>query len=243
MRPQPGFVQLENARGFQPVPGCLPSLPGHSIKSGMYSGITRGTRKVVERRAFEGHVDVVVDLGSELSDNLELGASVALDGVCLTVAGLDGPRVLFQIIPETLERTTLGALEVGSIVSVERSYRIGDELGGHEVAGHVTGTGRIAAINREGGRFDLRVAVPEEWMKYIFPKGFIAVDGSSLTVGATHAEGAFELHLIPETLRLTKFGSKAVGDLVNIELDSRTVAIVASVERVLEQRQAALPGV
>ena len=209
----------------------------------MFTGITRGTRTVVEKRSLEGHVDVVVDLGSELGERLELGASVALDGVCLTVAGLDGPRVLFQIIPETLERSTLGALAVGSIVSVERSYRVGDELGGHEVAGHVTGTGRIAAIGREGGRFDLRVSVPRDWMKYIFPKGFIAVDGSSLTVGKTYPEGAFELHLIPETLRLTKFGTRAVGDLVNVELDARTVAIVESVERVLEQRQAALPGV
>jgi riboflavin synthase len=209
----------------------------------MFTGITRGTRPVVDKRSFEGHVDVVVDLGSELGERLELGASVALDGVCLTVAGLDGPRVLFQIIPETLERSTLGALGVGSVVSVERSYRVGDEIGGHEVAGHVTGTGRIAAIERAGGRFDLRVSVPREWMKYIFPKGFIAVDGSSLTVGNTYAEGAFDLHLIPETLRLTKFGARAVGDLVNVELDARTVAIVESVERVLEQRQAALPGV
>lgn len=209
----------------------------------MFTGITRGTRPVVEKRSFEGHVDVVVDLGSELGERLELGASVALDGVCLTVAGLDGPRVLFQIIPETLERSTLGALGVGSVVSVERSYRVGDELGGHEVAGHVTGTGRVEAIAREGGRFDLRVSVPRDWMKYIFPKGFIAVDGSSLTVGNTYPEGAFDLHLIPETLRLTKFGTRAVGDLVNVELDARTVAIVESVERVLEQRQAALPGV
>lgn len=221
----------------------MPLVPGGFIKSGMYSGITRGTRQVVEKRSVQGHVDVVVDLGNELSDGLEIGASVALDGVCLTVAGLDGTRVLFQIIPETLERSTLGALDVGSIVSVERSYRVGDELGGHEVAGHVTGTGRIAAIERDGGRFDVRVSVPREWMKYILPKGFIAVDGSSLTVGATYAEGAFELHLIPETLRVTKFGSRAVGDLVNIELDARTVAIVESVERVLAQRQAALPGV
>jgi riboflavin synthase len=208
----------------------------------MYSGITRGTRRVVAKRRFEGRIDIVVDLGADLAVGLELGASVALDGVCLTVAGFHASEVLFQVIAETLERTTLGALEVDSLVSVERSYRVGDELGGHEVAGHVTGTGRIAAIQREGGRYDMRVAVPREWMKYIFPKGFIAVDGSSLTVGLTFPEGAFDLHLIPETLRLTNFGQKVVGDRVNIELDSRTVAIVDTVERVLEQRRAALPN-
>jgi riboflavin synthase len=201
----------------------------------MYSGITRGTRKIVEKRSLEGRTDLVVDL-EDLSANLELGASVACDGVCLTVAGIDGTRALFQVVAETLERTTLGTLEVGSVVSVERSYRVGDELGGHELAGHVIGTGCISAVRREGGRHDLRVSVPREWMKYIFPKGFIAVDGSSLTVGHTDPAGSFELHLIPETLRLTKFGSKAVGDRVNIELDARTVAIVDTVERVLEQR-------
>jgi riboflavin synthase len=203
----------------------------------MYAGITRGTRRVVEKRSFEGRIDLVVELEKDLSVNLELGASVACDGVCLTVAGIDGTRALFQVVAETLERTTLGALDVGSVVSVERSYRVGDELGGHELAGHIIGTGCISEVRREGGRHDLRVSVPREWMKYIFPKGFIAVDGSSLTVGDTDPAGSFALHLIPETLRLTKFGSKGVGDRVNIELDARTVAIVDTVERVLEQRR------
>jgi len=210
--------------------------PAGLYEIAMYSGITRGTRKVVEKRSSAGHVDLVVDLEQDLSAHLELGASVACDGVCLTVAGIEGTRATFQVIAETLERTTLGGLDVGSSVSVERSYRVGDELGGHEVAGHVTGTGRICSIQRDGGRYDLRVDVPRDWLRYIFPKGFIAVDGSSLTVGQTYPEGGFDLHLIPETLRLTKFASKAVGDLVNIELDARTVAIVDTVERVLEQR-------
>jgi riboflavin synthase len=204
----------------------------------MYSGITRGTRNVVQKRAVEGRVELLVDLGADLTSGLEIGASVAIDGVCLTVAGLDGSAVLFQAIPETLARTTLGLLEVGSSVSVERSCRVGDEIGGHEVAGHVTGMGRIAAVEKGAGRHDLRVEVPREWMKYILPKGFIAVDGSSLTVGTTYPEGAFELHLIPETLRLTNLGRKVIGDRVNIELDWRTVAIVDSVERVLAQREA-----
>ena len=202
----------------------------------MFSGITRGTRPIVERRSVDGRLDVVIDLGAELVQGLQLGASVSVDGACLTAAALDGPRVLFQIIPETLERSTLGQLQVGSLVSIERSYRVGDEIGGHEVSGHITGTGRIAAIVREGGRHTLRVAVPPEWLKYILPKGFIAVDGSSLTVGETQVEGSFDLHLIPETLRLTNLGNKVVGDRVNVELDARTVAIVETVERVLAQR-------
>lgn len=217
---------------------ALPVTAFALIDPDMFSGITRGTRPVVERRSVDGRLDVVVDLGADLARGLELGASVSIDGACLTAAELDGSRVLFQIIPETLERTTLGELQVGSVVSVERSYRVGDEIGGHEVSGHITGTGRIAAIRQEGGRHTLRVTVPPEWLKYILPKGFIAVDGSSLTVGETHADG-FELHLIPETLRLTNLGKKNVGDRVNIELEARTVAIVDTVERVLAQRFAA----
>src|SRR5688572_8295586 len=134
----------------------------------MYSGITRGTRPVVEKRAVDGRTDFVIDLGPDLSQGLDLGASVALDGVCLTVAALNGTRVTFQAIAETLEKTTLGALSVGSRVSVERSMRVGDELGGHEVSGHVAGTGRITAVKREAGRHDLRISVPKEWMRYIF---------------------------------------------------------------------------
>jgi riboflavin synthase len=205
----------------------------------MFSGITRGTRSIVERRTVDGRLDVVIDLGEDLARGLELGASVSIDGVCLTAAEVDGPRALFQIIPETLERTTLGQLAVGSRVSVERSYRVGDEIGGHEVSGHIAGTGRIAAVVREGARHTLTIAVPPTWMKYILPKGFIAIDGSSLTVGGTRADGSLDLHLIPETLRLTNLGNKVVGDLVNVELDARTVAIVDTVERVLAQRQQA----
>ena len=202
----------------------------------MFSGITRGTRPVVEKRTIESRVDLLVDLGEELSQRLEIGASVSIDGACLTVAAIDATRALFQIIPETLARTTLGALGVGDTVNVERSYRVGDELGGHEVSGHITGTGTIAGVQNAAGRHDLSIRVPPEWMKYILPKGFIAVDGSSLTIGATDPSGRFDLHLIPETLRLTNLGNKRPGDRVNIELDARTVAIVDTVERVLAGR-------
>lgn len=202
----------------------------------MFSGITRGTRPVVEKRNIDARMDILVDLGEELSQRLELGASVSIDGVCLTVAAIDGTRALFQIIPETLDRTTLGALDVGDRVSVERSARIGDELGGHEVSGHITGTGTIQHVHSAAGRHDLSISVSAEWMKYILPKGFIAVDGSSLTIGATDPSGRFDLHLIPETLRLTNLGHKRPGDRVNIELDPRTVAIVETVERVLAGR-------
>lgn len=203
----------------------------------MYSGITRGLFPVVQVTREPGLLRYVVDLGSELSAGLSLGASVAIDGVCQTVAALEGTRVHFDAIQETLDLTTLNRLTAGHTVSVERSVRVGDELGGHDVAGHVIGRGEIVELSREGHDVSLCVRVPPAWMPYILPKGFVAVDGSSLTVGRTFTDG-FTLHLIPETLRLTHFGTRQVGDHVNIELDPRTVAIVHTVERVLAARQA-----
>lgn len=203
----------------------------------MYSGITRGLFPVVQVSRAPGLLSYVVDLGPELSAGLAIGASVAIDGVCQTVVTQEGTQVRFDAIQETLNLTTLDTLEPGRLVSVERSLRVGDELGGHEMAGHVAGRGEIAEIRLEGHDVAMRVRVSPTFMPYILPKGFVAVDGSSLTVGRTYPDG-FTLHLIPETLRLTNFGSRHVGDLVNIELDPRTVAIVHTVERVLAQRLA-----
>jgi riboflavin synthase len=202
----------------------------------MYTGITRGTFRVLEVVPGPSRIDLVLELSEELSRGLEPGASVSIDGVCLTAVSIAGPRVSFQAVEETLRLTTLGELRAGARVSVERSLRAGDEIGGHELAGHVSGTGTIAEAIARGDGLDLRVTVPTEWMKFVLPKGFIAVDGSSLTVGETDPSGWFWLHLIPETLRLTNFGHKRVGDRVNIELDARTVAIVSTVERVLAER-------
>ena len=121
-------------------------------------------------------------------------------------------------------------------MAVERSARVGDEIGGHDVAGHVIGTGEVAEVVEEGETRSLRIAVPSEWMRFILKKGFVAVDGSSLTVGEVDPTGSFWIHLIPETLRLTRLGDRQPGDRLNIELDARTVAIVETVERVLAER-------
>lgn len=202
----------------------------------MFTGITRGTFPVTRVERKPGRLSYVVALPEALTQGLEIGASVSIDGVCQTVVALRPDGVLFDAIDETLRITTLDALNVGTRVAVERSCRIGDEMGGHEVSGHVVGTGKVIDVRRENGAHDLRIEVPAAWMKHIMPKGFIAVDGSSLTVGATDASGWFEVHLIPETIRLTNLGHKLAGSRVNIEPDARTVAIVETVERVLAQR-------
>lgn len=213
----------------------------------MFTGITRGTFPVVEATASEDLLRFTVELDAQLAAGLELGASVSVDGVCQTVVDIADPpdeqrsdrRVTFEAIRETLDKTTLGELEAGSHVSIERSLTAGQEIGGHEVAGHVNGTGEVVERRRQGDVFDLRIAVPAAWLRYIFPKGYIALDGSSLTVGEVvegdRERGSFWVHLIPETLRLTKFATRTVGDRVNVELDARTVALVDSVERILPE--------
>lgn len=204
----------------------------------MFTGITRGTFSVVHVQREPALLRFAVDLG-DYARGLELGASVSIDGVCQTVVALEAGVVHFDAIQETLDKTTLDTLTVGRQVSVERSARVGDEIGGHDVSGHVTGTGHIAEVRREGHDVSLTIEIPRAWIKYVLPKGFVAIDGSSLTVGEVIEEGdvgRFSLYLIPETLRLTNLGDKRVGDRVNVELDPRTVAIVTTVERVLASR-------
>lgn len=211
----------------------------------MYTGITRGVFPVVALSERAGAARICVELSDELAQGVTLGASISIDGVCLTVVAYEGRRISFEVIDETRTLTTLGELAVGRSVSVERSARYGDELGGHDVYGHVIGTGTVLARDQRGAQLDLTIGVPAGWMKYILHKGFVALDGSSLTVGDVVAAkggesaGRFDVHLIPETQRLTNFAHKRVGDRLNVELDPRTVAIVDTVERVLAEREAA----
>jgi len=202
----------------------------------MYTGITRGLFPVVAVENYPGHTRFTVQLNAALTQNIDVGASVAIDGVCCTVVTHERDHLSFDAMQETRSLTTLSDLQQGRYVSVERSCRVGDELGGHDVFGHVIGTGVISARKSVGEQLDVTIKVPAEWMRFILHKGFVAVDGSSLTVGAVRPEGEFELHLIPETVRVTNFAKKQVGERVNIELDSRTVAIVETVERVLAER-------
>jgi riboflavin synthase len=209
----------------------------------MYTGITRGTFPIVAVEHKPGLLTYVVELDAALLAGLQTGASISIDGVCQTVTAVSGQRVTIDAIQESLDLSTLDTLEVGRRVAVERSARVGDEIGGHDIAGHVNGMGVVSEVHRNGNVFDLQIEVPREWTTAIFEKGFIAVDGSSLTVEdvrKTRDVGSFALHLIPETLRLTNLGRKQRGDRVNIELDARTVAIVRTVERVLEARSGAI---
>lgn len=195
----------------------------------MYTGIVSGTAPVIAVADGEGIRALTIDLDG-FSEGLQIGASVALDGVCMTVVSMAGTEVRFDAIEETLGRTTLGMATQGHRVNVERSLRMGDELGGHILSGHVMMTAKIIERVERGEGLDLAIENPLEARPYILEKGFIAVDGMSLTIGEVSNEG-FALHIIPETLRATTIGDKGVGDSVNIEIDSRTQAVVETVMR------------
>ena len=195
----------------------------------MFTGIVAGTAPIVEIGGDDSVRTFSVDLNGFDSD-LDIGASVSLDGVCMTVVNSDNGIVSFDAIYETLDRTTLSDRKVGDLLNVERSLRLGDELGGHILSGHIIGTVEILKRDEVGDGVDFLISIPDGCNQFILEKGYIAVDGMSLTVGKCHGDGFF-LHIIPETLRITSIGSKSVGDLVNIEIDSRTQAVVEAMIR------------
>ncbi len=198
----------------------------------MYTGIVAGTAPILSVEDEDGVRCFTVDL-TGFDGNLEIGASVALDGVCMTVVAIDSGKVGFEAIDETLDRTTLAEKVIGDLLNVERSLRMGDELGGHLLSGHVMCTAEILDRAEVGEGMDLRVSMPDEARSYVLEKGYVAVDGMSLTVGRVEESG-FDLHIIPETIRVTTIGQKSVGDKVNIEVDSQTQAIVDTLSRSME---------
>jgi len=198
----------------------------------MFTGIVAGTAPIVQIEEKDIIRSLTVNL-EKYTDNLEIGASVALDGVCMTVVSIDDNLVKFDAIEETLARTTLGELSIDSLVNVERSLKMGDELGGHIISGHVLMTAKIIQITNKGEGIDILVENPSNASHYILEKGYISIDGMSLTIGKVSQE-SFSLHIIPETLRVTTIGQKKVGDYVNIEIDSRTQAVVDTIRKSME---------
>ena len=206
----------------------------------MFTGIIRESRPVASIETREGLHRIVVDLGREGTRGLERGASVAIDGVCLTATEITETTAAFDVMGESLARTTLGDLSDTSRVHVERAAAFGDEIGGHLISGHVSGVAEVARIERpDENNFVLWLRVPDDLIDYVFEKGYIALAGASLTiVNVDRDDRTMSVWLIPETLRITQFGSLEVDDRVNVEIDAQTVAVVETVERVLKARQA-----
>jgi riboflavin synthase alpha subunit len=185
----------------------------------MFSGlIAHAGRVVALERDLRGGARLRVEAPAALAEGVAPKDSVAIDGTCLTVVACDGRTMDFDVVPETLARTALGALETGRRVNVELSLRLGDRLGGHLVYGHVDATAPILSKKAEGQGHRLAIEMPPALALFIVEKGYVAVDGVSLTVAAVRA-GRFEIALIPETSLRTTLGFKDAGDAVNLEID------------------------
>ncbi len=196
----------------------------------MFTGIVQGLGYVKGVILHDAHRSLTIHLPNV--EGLNLGASVAIDGVCLTVVAINESDVRFDVIEETFRRTTLGDLEEGSVVNVERSLKFGDEIGGHLLSGHIMDMGEIVEVKPSSQTMDVRLRVSAHVRQYIVEKGYVAINGVSLTIGACD-EDSFWLHLIPETLQLTTCDTFAVGQRTNIEIDNTTQVIVETVKRQL----------
>jgi riboflavin synthase len=177
---------------------------------------------------------LIVDLG-RLAEGCRPGDSIAINGVCLTVSRLEAATAVFGLSPETLTRSTLAKLKPQSKVNVERAMLASDRFGGHFVQGHVDGTGRITSIKHLGEFADIQLAVAADLLEQLVIKGSVAIDGISLTVARTDAEG-FSVAAIPETLNRTTLGAARIGDGVNIEIDLIVKVVRRQLEAVLPKR-------
>ena len=199
----------------------------------MFTGIVQDLCEVVAVEDRNGIRRLRVRLG-ERADGLELGASVANNGVCLTVTSIDEGVAAFDVIAETVAMSNLRLVESGSMVNIERSLRFGDELGGHILSGHVSGTITVARIEADEENRTVWFAVPAVHVPYLMWKGWIAIDGVSLTISRLDRDAnEVAVSLIPETLERTTLGRVDVGSVVNLELDAQTQTIVTTVREVL----------
>ncbi len=185
---------------------------------GVVNSLTRGNEAIK-----------LVIAASKVAGDMKLGDSIAVNGVCLTVASFTPGEFIADVMPETLRKTNLSRLKVGDKVNLERALALGGRIGGHLVSGHVDGVGSITGKRREGNAWVYRFSTSPEVMRYIIPKGSVAVDGISLTV-ALAASDNFSVSVIPHTTAVTTLGARAVGDEVNLENDM----IGKYVERLLQ---------
>lgn len=198
----------------------------------MFTGIVQGTAPVtaiIKKENFQTHV---IELDDALLQDLQTGASIAHNGCCLTVTKIDGHKVSFDLMQETLQVTNLGDLEVGSLINIERAARFGDEIGGHQMSGHILFTAKVTDVINSENNCQIWFEIPKQFKRFVFSKGYIGIDGISLTIGDVKGS-TFNVNLIPETLQRTNIGNRKPGDRINIEIDPQTQAIVETVERIL----------
>ena len=199
----------------------------------MFSGIVQEAGKVIGFVKEKDIYNLSIECSSEFISDLKKGASISVDGVCLTVKD-ENPEILrFDLVEETIKRTNFQNIKTGDNVNLERSLKMGDEIGGHPVSGHIHGISKVISIDKRDQSWDVKFSVESFMHDYMLHKGYVAVNGCSLTVGEVSNE-SFIIHLIPETLSITNLFQLEQDSVVNIELDQNTIIIADTVKKYLD---------
>ena len=201
----------------------------------MFSGIVQSLGTIVSIDEASEIVTLEVQASEDFTKGLKVGDSVAVDGVCLTLTKSESDRMFFDAVPETLNKTIIKSYKKETEVNLEPSLRFNDSVGGHIVSGHIHTTGHINQVEIHGDAKDIVIDAGADWGKFLFEKGYIGINGCSITLGEI-TEGRFIVHLIPETLRATNLDNLVYGDKVNLEFDQNTITIVETTERILRDQ-------
>ena len=199
----------------------------------MFSGIVQEAGKVIEFVKEKDIYNLSIECSSEFISDLKKGASISVDGVCLTVRD-ENPEILrFDLVEETIKRTNFQNIKTGDNVNLERSLKMGDEIGGHPVSGHIHGISKVISIDKRDQSWDVKFSIESFMHDYMLHKGYVAINGCSLTVGEVSNE-SFMIHLIPETLSITNLFQLQQNSIVNVELDQNTIVIADTVKKYLD---------
>ena len=202
----------------------------------MFSGIVQTVGKI-ESIKDKNHIKTIrIETHGDYLEDIAIGQSVSVDGVCLSLVKKNNEYCEFEAVEETINRTTLGSYMQGTKVNLEKSLKFGDTVGGHFVSGHIHTRGRIVEVELIGESKNILVEIEEKWIKYLTEKGYISVNGASITIGKV-SKNTFYVHLIPETLKTTNLDELIYDNYVNLEFDQATIAIVDTTERLINQKR------
>ena len=202
----------------------------------MFSGIVQTVGKI-ESIKDKNHIKTIrIETHGDYLEDIAIGQSVSVDGVCLSLVKKNNEYCEFEAVEETIDRTTLGRYKQGTKVNLEKSLKFGDTVGGHFVSGHIHTRGSIVEVELVGESKNILVEIEEKWIKYLTEKGYISVNGASITIGKV-SKNTFYVHLIPETLKTTNLDELIYDNYVNLEFDQATIAIVDTTERLINQKR------
>ena len=203
----------------------------------MFTGIVTEQGEITQISKQKGYLSFRIKTSEKFRKGLIRGASVSVNGACLTFKKRVGGNIEFDVVEETLGLTNLRALKTGSMVNLERSMKASSEIGGHLVSGHIQGVGIVTKIDELSDKVrDIKIKLSKNLMQYVIYKGYIAINGCSLTIGKV-TKNEFSIHLIPETLEITNLSNIKIGDPLNIEIEQTTFTTVETIKKVLIQKR------